>query len=94
MQREVAPWSQSHVALHSAACCREIKEGPFTCAVVGLDAGGIPHMDSWAASELHIILTANACIGSAEKNLTASAIQFLFLWFLLDATVFMLVSCI
>jgi len=69
VQREVASWSQCHVALHSAACRREIEEHAFCGAVVGLDARGIPHIHSWAAPKLHINLTASACIGKAGKNL-------------------------
>jgi hypothetical protein len=48
VQGEVASRDQNHVALHSAACCREIEEYPFRCAVVGLNAGGIPHILSRA----------------------------------------------
>lgn len=92
MQRKVTPWSQGHVALHSATRCREIEEDSFTCAVVGLDAGGVPDIFSGAASELHINLAVSACIGSAEKNLNVPATKFLFLWFRLDATAFMPVS--
>ena len=69
VQRKVAPRSQGHVALHSASRCGEIEEGPFSSTVVGLDAGGIPHIHSWAAPKLHINLTASACIGQAGKNL-------------------------
>ena len=69
VQREVASWSQCHVALHSAACRREIEEHAFCGAVVGMEARGIPHIHSWAAPKLHINLTASACIGQAGKNL-------------------------
>ena len=68
MQREVAPWSQGHVALHSAACCREIEESSFTSAVVGLDVDGVPHIFSWAASELHIDLTADGYSLSSNRS--------------------------
>lgn len=80
MQREVAPWSQGHVALHSAAGRREIKEYAFGCAVVGLDAGGVPHVDSWTAPELHTNLTASVCIGNAEKNLKAVRLTWVSMW--------------
>jgi hypothetical protein len=48
VQREVASRSQGDVTLHSAACCRDVEERSFCGAVVGLDAGRIPHVPSWA----------------------------------------------
>lgn len=63
--------------MHSAACCGEIEEGPFTCAVVGLETGRVSHIHSWAASELHANLADSACIGNAEKNLTGLTACFL-----------------
>ncbi|WP_421662124.1 hypothetical protein, partial [Nitrospira sp. BLG_2] len=61
------------------ACRREIEEYALRGAVVSLDAREISHIDSRAAPELHINLTASACIGQEGKNLKEGGMESLFL---------------
>lgn len=46
VQREVAAWCQGDGTLHAASRWREIEEGSFSRAIVGLDAGGVPDIFS------------------------------------------------